>query len=381
MVMDINKSKIRTENGFIRRRTYLILFACSVIGGVYACLRLFTAMHLSVPVILAGIAAAVLLLGLEMISRWRQRTDPLYRFLIWAAGLYVAWLVHFLIFLAAADLLFIIPLAMGYRSVHRIFTIAAGAAAAIVTAAACVHAFHLRIVREKVPVNKKSGELRIVHLSDLHLGAIIGRRHMHKTVQMVNRLHPDIVVITGDIFNHNLVRECADPDGAAAQLAGLHTRYGVFSVRGNHDPQLSDPAFAAFLKKAGITPLDNRSQEAGPLTLIGRTGTTTQPGRTALADLMPQNQDRMTVVLDHDPIGVREAAHCGADLVLSGHTHNGQFFPCSIFSMLAYPGSLMHGHSRQQGTHLIVSAGTGFFQVPIRTFSDSEIICIDITDR
>lgn len=89
----------------------------------------------------------------------------------------------------------------------------------------------------------------------------------------------------------------------------------------------------------------------------------------------------MTIVLDHDPSGVREAQSCGADLVLSGHTHNGQFFPCNLFAKIAYPGCLTHGHTDLSGTHLIVSGGTGFFQVPVRTFSDSEIVCIDITDR
>ena len=384
--MDIDnlkrKAKYRFSHGLFHKRTFVILFVLSAAADIYTVFRLASALRMPWPAAVLCGAAACLLLYAEMISRYRQQTTRIYRLTIWAAGLYTAFLFHFLIILAAADLAFLIPRALGYRQVHRYFTGAAAAAALLFTLAACHHAYDVKIVREKLPEIKKCGKLRIALLSDLHIGAVIGPHYLRKIVRMTNELHPDLIVITGDLFNHAKVHECADPAAAAQALSGLESAFGTYCVRGNHDPQLSDPDFQVFLQQSAITPLDNRVQTVGPVTLIGRTGTRTQPGRTPLAELMkaaPPQQ--MTIVLDHDPSGVREAQSCGADLVLSGHTHNGQFFPCNLFAKIAYPGCLTHGHTDLSGTHLIVSGGTGFFQVPVRTFSDSEIVCIDITDR
>ena len=266
--MDIDnlkrKAKYRFSHGLFHKRTFVILFVLSAAADIYTVFRLASALRMPWPAAVLCGAAACLLLYAEMISRYRQQTTRIYRLTIWAAGLYTAFLIHFLIILAAADLAFLIPRALGYRQVHRYFTGAAAAAALLFTLAACHHAYDVKIVREKLPEIKKCGKLRIALLSDLHIGAVIGPHYLRKIVRMTNELHPDLIVITGDLFNHAKVHECADPAAAAQALSGLESAFGTYCVRGNHDPQLSDPDFQVFLQQSAITPLDNRVQTVGP---------------------------------------------------------------------------------------------------------------------
>ena len=85
-------------------------------------------------------------------------------------------------------------------------------------------------------------------------------------------------------------------------------------------------------------------------------------------------QQKPVVVLDHDPQGIREAETVQADLVLCGHTHRGQFFPMNLFTKLSLEKGFYYGYTRRGKTQAVISAGTGFHQMPIRIGSDSEIV-------
>ena len=91
------------------------------------------------------------------------------------------------------------------------------------------------------------------------------------------------------------------------------------------------------------------------------------------------NSSLPVVVLDHNPSGIPEAVEFGADLVLSGHTHKGQFFPVTYFTKLANGKHYFYGHEQFGKTYAIISSGAGFFQLPVRIGTSNEIVDIHIS--
>ena len=239
------------------------------------------------------------------------------------------------------------------------------------------HAKSLVTVRYASACPKMKRSLRAVLLSDLHIGYFVGMKHIRNIVSRVNLLHPDIVLISGDIINAGLTHECPQIENVADLLSKLSSEKGTFAVVGNHDPSASDPAFRQFLQRAHIRLLDDEVFSDQDIQIVGRT-TRTKP-RKALAALMAGlNREMPIIVLDHDPIGIREAAEEKADYVLCGHTHKGQIFPLGLFVRFLYRRDEIWGMAKQGSTVSIVSAGAGFFSVPMRVCSDSEIVLLEM---
>lgn len=244
-------------------------------------------------------------------------------------------------------------------------------------AAGLKHARQLVSVTYEIPCEKLQQDKRIVLLTDLHIGYFVGSRHVENIAARVNSMNPDMVLIAGDLFNGGGTGECRELGKVAAALSRMKSAEGTFAVTGNHDPEPSDPDFRAFLRAADITLLQDEAAEAGGLQLIGRS-TRTKP-RKSLKELMQSAAaDRVSVVIDHDPIGIAEAREQGADCIFCGHTHRGQVFPLNLFVRFLYKKDEIWGMAKAGKTTSVVSAGAGFFSMPMRVGSDSEVVCIDL---
>jgi len=119
--------------------------------------------------------------------------------------------------------------------------------------------------------------------------------------------------------------------------------------------------------------------------LIGRDDVTTNPDRRKLQDILTGSEgekssanEKPRIVVDHNPLGIKEAADNKIDLVLCGHTHKGQFFPTNVFTKLAYGKQGYYGYYQDGGTQSVVYSGAGYFQMPMRIGSNSEIVVLNI---
>lgn len=174
--------------------------------------------------------------------------------------------------------------------------------------------------------------LRIVHLSDLHVGSEVPTWFLRQVVTTVQRLAPDVIVLTGD-FVHSRPE---DADGLTSVLQDLRAPHGAFAVLGNHDyavnysgdssiPGVEEIVIAA-LERAGITVLRNEGTEivAGrsrlPLYGIDELWS----GRAQVSPLHESSSALPRIVLCHNPDVVRFLPEQNKDLVLCGHTHGGQ---------------------------------------------------------
>ena len=230
-------------------------------------------------------------------------------------------------------------------------------------------AIHVR----KLTLPLVEGPCRVVLISDLHIGYYVGKYHIGRMVAQINALKPDCVLIAGDLFNSGNTAECK----ALAQVTLLlgAIKAPVYAITGNHDPEPKNRYFRKFLQIADIHLLDDEVITNAQFQLAGRR-TCTLP-RKPLADLMAE-RSRPLIVLDHDPKGIPEAVEQKAALVLCGHTHRGQVFPLNLFVRLAYQPWQIYGLSKQEGTHVYVTSGAGYFSMPMRLGSSCEVVCLDI---
>ena len=233
------------------------------------------------------------------------------------------------------------------------------------------HIIHYDLHNPSVPAG-----YRMVLLSDLHIGYYVGPSFISKVVTAVNNLNPDIVVISGDMINASNTNECSQLNKVCSLLSRIKTREGVYAVTGNHDPDISDRDFQTFLQHSCIHLLDDSIYTNKFFHLVGRS-TRTKMRKSMDCLLNEQVLTKPLIILDHDPLGIADAVACNSSLVLCGHTHKGQIFPLNLFVRLLYSRNELWGHSKNNDTDIIVSAGTGYFSMPMRLGSNCEIISIN----
>lgn len=235
------------------------------------------------------------------------------------------------------------------------------------------------VARVRVPLAKlpqgMSG-LRIVQLTDVHVGPTIGKDFLERVVATANGLDPDITVITGDLVDGsvNHLREQIAP------LAGLRAKHGVFFVTGNHEYYSGVVEWVEHLTSMGIRVLRNErvaiEGEGGGFDLAGvddfrARGLAPGHGHDLAAALNGRDPSRELVLLAHQPKSVIEAAAAGVGLQLSGHTHGGQIFPWRFLVRLDQP--FVDGLHKLKDTWLYVSRGTGYWGPPMRVAAPAEV--------
>ena len=235
---------------------------------------------------------------------------------------------------------------------------------------------HIVIKSPKIP--KEVGRFRIVQISDVHLGLIMGKRQLSRILNVVRAAKPDILVSTGDLLDGQV-------DGIedlAEEFQKIKPPYGKYAVNGNHEYYVGIERARKFCKTAGFTLLNNETFDIpGILVIAGvddltanRFGHYGKPTEKQLLSKCPT--DRFVVVLKHRPL-LDEASKGLFDLQLSGHTHRGQIFPFSLIIKMLYPidAGLL---SLANGAFLYVSRGSGTWGPPMRLLAPPEVTIIDL---
>ena len=260
-----------------------------------------------------------------------------------------------------------------------------GAATMLIVGWAAIEASRIRIRRVTVPTARLSpgaAPVRIVQVSDVHLGLLVGKRRLGAILARVREARPDLLVATGDMLD--AVGDHLEP--LMALWRDVAPRYGKYAVTGNHEYYTGIPGALAFLEGAGFRVLrDEAVVIAGVANLIGREYRA--PGALAgaparlrpLADLLLAGDPGLfTVLLNHLPIGFEEeAAPLGVGLQLSGHTHDGQMFPFRWLVRLSFRHTA--GLARSGDSLLYVSRGTGTWGPPLRFLAPPEVTLFELS--
>jgi predicted MPP superfamily phosphohydrolase len=235
----------------------------------------------------------------------------------------------------------------------------------LTTVYACYNARRVYVNRIELhaPVN-----LRIAHISDIHIGSNTAG-FLRYVVDCTNDLKPDVVLITGDLFdNHN-----QSTARAAAELNLLAAP--VFMSSGNHEVYVGYENVARMLAATKVRWLRDETSEFGPVEIIGvNNHASADYLSSALARLM--THQKYTIVMYHQPLGIEAAVREHVDLVLCGHTHAGQLWPFNFVVGRIYEH--LSGTHVLEGTVLNVSPGTGTWGPKMRLGSHNEITLIDL---
>ncbi len=344
------------------------------------------------PAVSRGLLAAIACLGASLVLQpigERLLRPPLSRTIAWPASLWMGFYFYLLLLLGCCDLV----LWLGGRA--ALADVGAGAeawsigrvrAAVVLCGALAAGGAGLRsglraprlrrleIALERWPARGRP--LRIVQISDLHIGPILGRGFAERIVQRVNALSPDLIAVTGDLVDGS-VKKLAEE---VAPFAALRARYGVYFVTGNHDHYSGARAWAEHVRGLGMHVLRNEhvtidcGEAAFELAGVDDHRAGLMPGESgedlerALEGVDPT---RPLLLLAHDPSTFKRAASMGVDLQLSGHTHGGQIWPFRYVVRLVIP--FVAGLYRRGRAQLYVSRGTGFWGPPMRLFAPAEI--------
>ncbi len=236
---------------------------------------------------------------------------------------------------------------------------------------------HKKKVMLDVNIDKPMGRpLRIVGISDLHLGYTIGRDEAAKWVDMINKKKPDMVLIAGDIIDSDTRPDMEDK--VYEELRRIEAPLGVYACLGNHDYYAGVKQSAEFIELSGITLLkDTAVLVDNRFYVIGRDDRT-NPKRKSLSDIVSGlDKSKPMILLDHQPYQLEEAQNEGIDLQFSGHTHNGQVFPVNLITGSLYERS--YGYIKKGETNIYVSSGIGLWGGKFRIGTSSEFVLFNVT--
>ena len=232
--------------------------------------------------------------------------------------------------------------------------------------------------REEINLTTKkpmAKPLKLVMMSDLHLGYHNRRAELHRWVEMINEEHADAVLIAGDIIDMSIRPLKEEKMFEEFKLLNAP----VFACLGNHEYYSGEPDAQKFYEQAGIHLLQDSATVVGDLCIIGRDDRTNRH-RMGLTEIMKQaDRTKFTILLDHQPYHLEQAERQKIDFQFSGHTHHGQVWPISWITESIYECAF--GPYQKGDTRYYVSSGIGIWGGKFRIGTRSEYAVININNK
>jgi predicted MPP superfamily phosphohydrolase len=375
----------RARAGGLRFRVILIgifgLFFAYFVAGLALPLR-ETWVRGLVTGLLAAAIGAILWVPLSFWQRETEETSPLERALLWIAFCAMGVLSFTLVLLVARDLASLV-VTRDLRTEGMSGLILGAAAGLFLLGYARAH-YGVGLRRVTVPIEKLPSELaglRILQITDLHVGPTIRKPFVEKVVKLAADAAPDLVVVTGDLGDGK-VREL---EKELAPLSALRAPLGQYYVTGNHEYYWEGGPWIQKARELGFEPLLNGHaivrKGAAAFAIAGVPDPAAEyagqpgPDLDRAFDGIPEDAFPR-IFLCHQPKFAADAEAHGATLQISGHTHGGQFFPWTLVASLVH--RFNYGLHRLGSMWIYVSRGTGYWGPPVRVGSPAEITLLEL---
>jgi predicted MPP superfamily phosphohydrolase len=241
-----------------------------------------------------------------------------------------------------------------------------------------VQTVFMKVPTKKLPEGRN--RLRIVQLTDLHLGPFTGISLLAQILRLVRETAPDIVVVTGDLADGELSERRRE----LAMLRRIKPPYGVYAVPGNHDYYDDIDEAVRFMEAAGMTVLRGESARTAGIIIAGaddldhtlKADWNLTRSESLVLSHEKEQKETFLLLLRHRPV-VEQGTLGHFDLQLSGHTHGGQLIP-SPTSRHRIAGRPRGLKKLKGGGYLYVSNGAGFVGPPVRLMAPPEIAVFDL---
>ena len=231
---------------------------------------------------------------------------------------------------------------------------------------------------ETTKLSSDQERIRVVGISDLHLGYTIGADELSEWVKIINAENPDIVIVGGDLIDNNA--EIVVSMGLDKILRNIEAPLGVYACMGNHEYIAGIRQSIAFYEKSNIKILkDTLLMVTDNLMLIGRDDVSNANRKELSAIVNGVDDNLFKLLLDHQPSNLEQAEQQNIDLQFSGHTHNGQVFPFSLVVEAIFENP--YGMIQKGMTKIYVSSGLGIWGGKFRLGTQSEYAVFDIIHK
>ncbi len=304
-------------------------------------------------------------------------------------GFYLAFLLFGFLFVLLFDIILVINTIGrfldpdGVQRFRQIYMTGALAVSIVLIFAGFINAVSPRITKYTVNVGKQLQgieSMKVMAVSDIHLGSTIRKRSMRKLSSMIKEQKPDLLLLLGDIVDGEIEPVLRDDLLSYLECSGCN--YGIYAITGNHEFIGGADRTIPYIESKGYRLLKDEvviTKEG--LQIVGRIDRDGQrfmgKARMPLSDLISQTDpSKPVILLDHQPYKLDESAKYGVDLHLSGHTHNGQFWPFSLIVSSIF--ELPYGYLKKGDTNIIVSSGFGVWGPRVRIGSRSEVVLIEM---
>ena len=235
-----------------------------------------------------------------------------------------------------------------------------------------------RVVIKSSKIPREAGPVRIVQITDVHLGMIVREGRLSKILDAVKKAEPDLLISTGDLVDAQINHL----DGLTNLLQEIRPKYGKFAITGNHEYFAGLQQSLDFTRRAGFTMLRGEGLTVGGLFNLAGVDDLTGQGFGLFEGLSEKNllaslpRDKFTILLKHRPIVDKNSLGL-FDLQISGHTHQGQIFPFRVFTRIffSYVGGLFE---LPHQAILYVSRGSGTWGPPIRFLTPPEVTVFEL---
>jgi uncharacterized protein len=300
------------------------------------------------------------------------------RVLYYTAGSWYGILFLALFGFLIADLIFFILKISGFGFSYQMFGTIVLILVGLITIYSLINASILTTTKLTIESSKIKQDLKIVQISDLHLGSINTGKYLTKVVNRSNSVNPDLVLITGDFFDGTGMLTEED----LASLNNLKSKYGIYFVTGNHEMYFGINKSIELLKKYNISILTNEAKEIDGIQLIGINYPENEfeTKENQALESINISKDKFSVLMYHLPSGLEQTSAKGIDLQLSGHLHKGQIFPFQIFERLMFK-HISGLHRIGPESYLYISQGAGTWGPAMRFGSVNEIVEISLKKK
>ena len=225
------------------------------------------------------------------------------------------------------------------------------------------------------PIQSYQQSLKIVAISDLHLGYATNKETLSEYVNQINNLRPDIVLIGGDLIDNSIVP--LEREHMENELSLIKAPLGIFMIPGNHEYISGIERTKSFINKTPIHWLqDTVVTLPNQLQLIGRDDRHNKKRKNLSQLTKNLNKERPVILLDHQPYNLNKTAKANIDLQFSGHTHRGQIWPISW--IVDHVFEISYGLRKIGNSTIYVSSGLSLWGPPYRIGTDSEIVVFNI---
>lgn len=241
------------------------------------------------------------------------------------------------------------------------------------------NALHPVVTNYNVGINKNAGDIKslnVVMVSDVHMGILIKENGISKIVNSINKLKPDVVFFCGDMVDESTPTNLKVYYSKA--FKNIKSKYGIYSIMGNHEYMENVSETIYYMKKANVKVLQDEAVKVGNgFYVVGRNDAASGKRIKSLDEILKNTDKSLPIIeLNHRPVGLEESEKAKVDLQLSGHTHDGQFFPNNLITKLLYEDS--YGYLKKGNFNLIVTSGYGTWGPPIRIGTKGEIAYIKL---